>query len=159
MADKRMPADTARQMIESEKRKVQKQAVNMDTREEYEGFRLPPNMSEKETERYKDAIDERVNLRSKVARRLPLVADDAVESIKGFGRSAADVGKSVLEAATVVPRTKAAIAADPEGAKEFAKSVLSGDREAIRTAATEASEGAAEPFATMGDAALSLDAA
>lgn len=159
MADKRMPADTARQMIESEKRKVQKQAVNMDTREEYEGFRLPPNMSEKETERYKDAIDERVNLRSKVARRLPLVADDAVESIKGFGRSAADVGKSVLEAATVVPRTKAAIAADPEGAKEFAESVLSGDREAIRTAATEASEGAAEPFATMGDAALSLDAA
>lgn len=160
MADKRMPADAARQMIESEKRKVQKQAVNMDTREEYRGFRLPPNMSAEEAERYKAAIDERENFRSKAARQLPQQAEDyVIEPIKDVGRSAADAGKSVLEAVTVVPRTKAAIAADPAGAKEFAKSVLSGDREAIRTAATEASEGAAEPFATMGDAALSLDAA
>ncbi len=160
MADKRMPADAARQMLESEKRKVQKQAVNMGTREEYRGFRLPPNMSAEETERYKAAIDERENFGSKAARQLPQQAEDyVIEPIKGVGRSAADVGKSLLEATTVVPRTKAAIAADPEGAREFAKSVLSGDREAIRTAATEASEGAAEPFATMGDAALSLDAA
>jgi len=105
MADKRMPADTARQMIESEKRKVQKQAVNMDTREEYRGFRLPPNMSAEETERYKAAIDERENFRSKAARQLPRKAEDLKDDIKGIGRSVADkldapvdLAKSVLEA-------------------------------------------------------------
>ena len=71
-----------------------------------------------------------------------------------IGRGAKAVGEGLFEAVTIVPRTKAAIAADPEGAKQFVSAVMSGDREAIRSMATEASEGVAEPFATFGDVTL-----
>jgi hypothetical protein len=71
-----------------------------------------------------------------------------------IGRGAKAVGEGLIDAATVVPRTKAAIAADPAGAKQFARNVMSGDREAIRSMATEASGGIVEPLATVGDAVL-----
>ena len=126
-----------------------------ESREDYQGYKMPPGMSLPQRRAYKKAIDERENFRSKAARQLPQQAEDyVIEPIKGVGRSAADVGKSLLEAATVVPRTKAAIAADPEGAQEFASRIMSGDRDAIREAATEASEGIAEPLATFGDVTL-----
>lgn len=76
-----------------------------------------------------------------------------------IGRGAKAVGEGLIDAATVVPRTKAAIAADPEGAKQFASNVMSGDREAIRSMATEASGGIVEPLATVGDAVLGVMAA
>ena len=130
-----------------------------ESREEYKGFRLPKGMSLPQRRAVKKAIDEREAFPAKFQRQFPRVAKDVVsDTFQGMKETAKEgakaVGEGLLEAATVVPRTKAAIAADPEGAKQLARSVMSGDREAIRSVATEASEGIAEPFATMGDVTL-----
>ena len=69
------------------------------------------------------------------------------------------VGGALIDAATVVPRTKAAIQSDPKGSLEFVGKAFSGDREAGKELATKASEGIAEPFSTMGDVALAKYAA
>ena len=165
----------------------QKAIERFESRETYKGFKIPrmnPNtgkpMTMPERRAFRKAIDEREAFAPSFQRKFPRVADDIIgDTFRGVKRSAkdsaremfkeaeglkkvpglaADVGEGLFEAATIVPRTKAAIAADPEGAKQFARAVMSGDREAIRSMATEASEGVAEPFATFGDAVLSADA-
>ena len=134
-----------------------------ESREDYRGYKMPRGMSLPQRRAYKKAIDEREDFASKAARQLPFVAGEAVESIKGFGRSAKELGKGIgefaVDAALTVPRAKAAIASDPEGSAEFVKAVASGDRDAVRKFATGASESMVEPFATGGDAILALDAA
>ena len=179
MADERMPADTAQQMIDDAKRKAQGQ-------EDFMGFRVPKGMDDDARKAWEAAIREREVLfrrdppvdelgneiigaprnptafQRKAKRYSEQVIGPTFEDLKQtatelpgkIGRGAKVVGEAVIDAATVVPRTKAAIAADPEGAKQFASNVVSGDREAIRSMATEASEGIVEPLATMGDAVL-----
>ena len=136
---------------------------DFESREDYRGYKMPPGMSLPQRRAYKKAIDERENFRSKAARQLPFVAGEAVESIKGFGRSAKEIGKGIgevaVDAALTVPRAKAAMYTDPEGSKEFMGAVASGDREARKKLATKASESMIEPAATMGDAALAKYAA
>jgi len=179
MADKRMPADTAQQMIDDAKRKAQGQT-------DFMGFRVPKGMDDDARKAWEAAIRERevlfrrdppvdefgreyietarnpTALQRKVQRYSEQVVGPTFEDLKQtatelpgkIGRGAKAVGEAVIDAATVVPRTKAAIAADPEGATQFASNVMSGDREAIRSMATEASGGIVEPLATMGDAVL-----
>lgn len=134
-----------------------------ESRELYESggqsFRVPKGLSLPQRRAWKKSIDERTGVTAQIQRKLPRWAKDYVQDpIQDMKETAIEGGKAVggalLDSALVVPRTKAAIAADPEGAKEFAGRVMSGDREAIKATATEASEGAAEPFATMGDATL-----
>jgi len=130
-----------------------------ESRTDYKGFKLPTGMTLAQRRAFKKAIDEREAFPAKFQRQFPRVAKDIVsDTFQGMKETAKEgakaVGEGLLEAATVVPRTKAAIAADPEGAKQLARSVMSGDREAIRSVATKASEGIAEPFATMGDVTL-----
>jgi hypothetical protein len=134
-----------------------------ESREDYRGYKMPKGMSLPQRRAYKKAIDERENFRSKAARQLPFVAGEAVESMKGFGRSAKEIGKGIgefaVDAALTVPRAKAAMYTDPEGSEEFMGRVASGDREARKQLATGASESMVEPAATMGDAALAKYAA
>ena len=111
-------------------------------------------------------------------RKFPRYADDVIgDTYRGVKKSVKDtakemfkeaevlpelgktVGGALIDAATVVPRTKAAIQSDPKGSLEFVGKAFSGDREAGKKLATKASEGIAEPFATMGDVALAKYAA
>tara|TARA_R110002020_G_scaffold422666_2_gene631797 strand:+ start:169 stop:1443 length:1275 start_codon:yes stop_codon:yes gene_type:complete len=148
-----------------------------EERKMYRGFQMPAGMSTEQEMRYKSAIDERENFRSKAARQLPRKVEDFKEDyIKGPVRRAKEVGKEMFkeaevlpgmakaagefatDAALTVPRAKVAMYSDPEGSKEFMSAVASGDREAVRKFATGASESMTEPFATGGDAILALDA-
>jgi len=148
-----------------------------EERKMYRGFQMPVFKTTEQEMRYKAAIDERDNFRSKAARQLPRQVEDYIkEPLRGVGRSAKEVGKEMfkeaaplpgmakgvgefaVDAALTVPRAKAAMYTDPEGSKEFMGAVASGDREAVRKFATGASESMVEPFATGGDAVLSLDA-
>jgi len=130
-----------------------------EERKMYRGFRMPAGMSTEQEMAYKAAIDEREDFGSKAARQLPRQVEDYIkEPIKGFGRSAIELGKAagdlMTDAALTVPRAKVAMYADPEGSEEFARSVVAGDREARKQLATGASESMVEPAATMGDVAL-----
>ena len=130
-----------------------------ESREDYRGYKVPKGMSLPQRRKWKQAIDERENFRSKAARQLPRQVEDYIkEPLKDFGRSAKEVGKGVgefaVDAALTVPRAKAAMYTDPEGSKEFMGAVASGDREARKKLATKASESMIEPAATMADAAL-----
>ena len=146
-----------------------------ESREKYRGFKMPRGMSLPQRRAWRKSIDERIDPEAKKQRKAEVgdegsfwrgVGESGKEAVKEMFKEAEvlpelgkTVGSALIDAATVVPRTKAAIQSDPKGSLEFAKKVMSGDREAIRTAATEASEGIAEPFSTIGDAALSVDAA
>ena len=148
-----------------------------EERKMYRGFQMPVFKTTEQEMRYKAAIDERDNFSSKAARQLPRQVEDYIKApLRGFGRSAKEagqemfkeaaplpgmakgVGEFAVDAALTVPRAKAAMYTDPEGSKEFMGAVASGDREAVRKFATGASESMVEPFATGGDAILSLDA-
>jgi hypothetical protein len=179
MADGRMPTDTAQKMIDDAKRKAQGQedlmgfrvpeGMDDDARKAWEAairerevlFRRDPPVDEFGNEII-GAPRNPTALQRKTQRYAEQVIGPTFEDLKQtatelpgkIGRGAKAVGEAVIDAATVVPRTKAAIAADPEGAKQFASNVMSGDREAIRSMATEASGGIVEPLATMGDAVL-----
>tara|TARA_R110000824_G_scaffold101193_3_gene240398 strand:+ start:419 stop:2911 length:2493 start_codon:yes stop_codon:yes gene_type:complete len=125
---------------------------------------------------YKKAIEERENFAARAKRDLPRVSEFLRETVGGVKKSAKEMGKEafkeaeglrelgttvgpvVKEAAEDVvlagPRAKAAVYSDPEGAKEFGRAVVSGDRPAIRTLSEEVSKSAVEPFATAADATL-----
>lgn len=152
-----MADDTPQRMIDAMKREQQPQAFAKRYKN-YEEPRDPDTgleMTDEQRTKWRASIDEREAIPAQIQRKLPRWAKDYVQDpIEDMKETAIEGGKAVGEAlihsATVIPRTKAAIAADPEGAKEFAGRVMSGDREAIKATATEASEGAAEPFCYYG---------
>ena len=146
-----------------------------ESREKYRGFKMPRGMSLPQRRAWRKSIDERMDPEAKKQRKAEVgdegsfwrgVGESGKEAVKEMFKEAEvlpelgkTVGGALIDAATVVPRTKAAIQSDPKGSLEFVGKAFSGDREAGKKLATKASEGIAEPFATMGDVALAKYAA
>ena len=64
-----------------------------EERKMYRGFQMPVFKTTEQEMRYKAAIDERDNFRSKAARQLPRQVEDYIkEPLRGVGRSAKEVG-------------------------------------------------------------------
>ena len=132
--------------------------------------------ADKRIDAFKKAIDERENVAAKAGREglratqflretvgglkksTKEMGKEAFKEVEGLRELGATVGPAVKEVAEDIvlakPRAKAALYSDPEGAKEFGRAVLAGDRPAIRKLSEEASKSAMEPFATGGEAVL-----
>ena len=125
-------------------------------RQDYKGFQMPSGMSLPQRRKWKRSID----VRESGAGERQEARDDAdTEALKqGIIDRTKDVGgfiKGAVEDVVLAgPRAKAAAYSDPEGAKEFGRAVVSGDRPAIRTLSEEVSKSAVEPFATGAEAVL-----